>query len=150
MRSERVVLPADGRELALTVPAGERLRVDLGKGTAGLWLAQVVSTAGQPVARLLAGTGREGAVDRVVAVAAQAAATAAIGDPPQALEVWDGEGGDRPLDVRVRVIRLAVPPATPLARVDHRRGRAGAGRSPTTSRPGRGGSWWRWRPAWSG
>lgn len=114
VRGERLVLPADGSELPLTVPAGERMRVDLGKGAAGLWLAQVVSTSGQPVARFLQGSAAEGAVDRVVAVSTQAAATAALGGPPQALEVWDGEGGDRPLDVRVRVIRLAVPPATPL------------------------------------
>ncbi|MCU0290468.1 MAG: hypothetical protein MUF10_00545 [Thermoanaerobaculaceae bacterium] len=114
VRGERLALAADGRELPLTAPAGERLRVDLGKGTAGLWLAHVVSSAGQPVARLLQGSTGEGAVDRVVAVAAQAAATAAVGEPPQVLEVWDGEGGERPLDVRVRVIRLSVPPATPL------------------------------------
>ena len=113
LKGERVVLPADGRELAFTVPAGERLQVDLGKGAAGLWLGQVVSTSGQPVARLLGGTPAEGAVDRIVAVASQAAVAARVGDPPRAVEIWDGGGGDRPLDVRVRVIRLALPQATP-------------------------------------
>ena len=83
VRSERVVLPPDGRELALTVPTGERLRLDLGQGAAGLWLGQVLSTSGRPVARLLAGTVPDGAMDRAVAVASQAAVAARVGDPPR-------------------------------------------------------------------
>ena len=117
VRSERVVLPPDGRELALTVPTGERLRLDLGQGAAGLWLGQVLSTSGRPVARLLAGTVPDGAMDRAVAVASQAAVAARVGDPPQTLEVWDGGGGDRPLDVRLRVIRLSLPQGTPVTGV---------------------------------
>ncbi len=126
VRGDRVVLPADGSELALSVPAGERLRVDLGKGTEGLWIGQAVSTSGQPMARLLAGGSGEGAVDRVIAVAAQAAVTARVGKAPQALEVWDGEAGIRPMDVRVRLIRLTSPPAIPL--VGQTTGEVGPGR----------------------
>lgn len=118
VRGGRALLEAGGEERALTVQPGARVRLDLAKGEAGLWLVRAQAPSGQPLLQLVGGQDAAGRVDRTVAVAAREALAAWVGaKAPVAVEVWDGERRERPLEVRMRALRLPSPSPVALEKV---------------------------------
>lgn len=120
VKGQRVQLPADGSELAVAVQPGERIRIDLAGGPPGLGVVQASATAGQPVLRILGSEKTPPRVDRSMALAPRSALAVWLdARAPQAVEVWDGEHRARPLEVRLRMFRLAQPtPSVPTSLLD--------------------------------
>lgn len=110
VRGGRALLEAGGEERALAVQPGARVRLDLARGEPGVWLVHAKAPAGQPLLRLVGGQGGAETVDRAVAVAPREALGVWVGaKAPVAVEVWDGERRERPLEVRLRAFRLPSP-----------------------------------------